>query len=212
MNSREEIELSEYQFTLCKLFSEESAKTQQRIEFGEISTGQRSIAEVTRDNLIGKMAEAAICSMLWSDFGLRIPVNYDVYPRGEYDDEDIRINGWSIDVKATRSGRFLLLEDHKIRFRLAEQKLPDVIAVCRVPWDRVSDVPAGRSVELVGCVSISRLLNPKTKCVSRLSSGQFIPNTLCRLQSSSYCMDFAYLTDMRRSIELMLSHKRRNTT
>ena len=83
------IELTDYQIKLCRLFAEESAKTQQKIEFGNKSTTPRALEEIAHDTYIGKVAEAAIVTLAWREFGYKIPVNYEIYPRGQYDDEDI---------------------------------------------------------------------------------------------------------------------------
>ena len=61
--------LSDYQMQICKLFSVWSAKTQQQIEFGDPRTKPRSVNEIARDNMIGKMAEAAVCNMSAQEWG-----------------------------------------------------------------------------------------------------------------------------------------------
>ena len=63
---------------MCVQFSNESAKSQQDIEFGQRNTAPRSIKEIARDNLIGKMAEVAVVKMLREDYQLHLPINYEI--------------------------------------------------------------------------------------------------------------------------------------
>ena len=51
--------LSQEDLNLCIEFSEQSALTQQDIEFGQNDIKARDVKEIARDNLIGKIAEVA---------------------------------------------------------------------------------------------------------------------------------------------------------
>ena len=198
------VELTDYEFTLCGLFSHESAKTQQKIEFGQKTTVPRSVREIERDNMIGKMAEVAVAKTLHKDFGLHLPVNYEVYPRGECDDNDIVINNWSLDIKSTRRGRFLMLEYAKVNYRLESGTMPDVVVACKTPWNEREDRPEGKRVDVIGCISTKRLVNPKSADVYRLRAGECIPGTMCRLQAGNYAVRFDKLSDFHDSVEWML--------
>lgn len=118
----------------CIEFSKKSAETQQAIEFGQKDTKPRPKEEIARDNLIGKMAEVAVLRMLREKYGIHYPVNYEIYPRGEWDDCDVKIGGWSIDIKSTRSGKWLLFETSKLQMR-QNQKINnlDALIMCRTP-------------------------------------------------------------------------------
>lgn len=201
------IQLSDYEYTLCELFSKESAKTQQPIEFGQKETLERSIEEIARDNMIGKMAEVAVSKVLRVDFGKKFPVNYDVYQRGECDDYDIVINQWKLDIKSTRKGHWLLFETKKARFRAETGTLPDVIVMCRTPWDLAANRPASKSVEIVGCVSMERLVNS----ANVIRKGECIPGTRCQLQADNYAVEFERLSDFNSAAEYMFSHQRSKT-
>ena len=98
------VNLTSDEMEKCISFSKKSAESQQPIEFGQHDTLPRDTAEIARDNLIGKMAELAVSRKLRELFGLHIPIDYEIYPRGEWDDCDISINGWNIDIKSTRIG------------------------------------------------------------------------------------------------------------
>ena len=175
----------------CIDFSIKSAKSQQAVEFGQYDTIPRRIAEIARDNLIGKMAEAAVSQMLREDFGVHYAVNYEIYPKGEWDDFDMQINGWNVDIKSTRSGQWLLFDVDKLRMRQNQEhnNLPDMIFMCRTPWDRIADKPVG-TVDLIGAVSLGFLLSD-SQDVKRLKKGDYIPNTNTKLQAENYGVHFS---------------------
>ena len=175
----------------CIDFSIKSAKSQQAIEFGQYDTIPRRTAEIARDNLIGKMAEAAVSQMLREDFGVHYAVNYEIYPKGEWDDFDMQINGWNVDIKSTRSGQWLLFDVDKLRMRQNQKynNLPDMIFMCRTPWDRIADKPVG-TVDLIGAVSLGFLLSDSPD-VKRLKKGDYIPNTNTKLQAENYGVHFS---------------------
>lgn len=184
------IVLSAYDMARCIAFSKKSAESQQAIEFGQSDTVPRKTAEIARDNLIGKMAEVAVTRMLREDFNLHFTVNFDIYPRGEWDDFDVQINGWNVDIKSTRTGKWLLFEVDKLRMRKNQKNnnLPDAIFMCRTPWNRETDEPIG-NVELIGAVSLGYLLS-NNPTVKRLNKGDFIPNTRTSLQADNYGIHF----------------------
>lgn len=196
------ITLTESEYRRCFDFSQESARSQQAIEFGQRDTKPRSEREIARDNLIGKMAEVAVVKMLRERFHLHLPINYEVYPRGEWDDSDIKVFGWDVDIKSTRIGHFLLMEESKLRFRYLEKKLPNAIFMCRTPWDRKNDKPQGLDVELIGCISLNSMLCQK-KGTFIIHKGAFIPGTGTRLQATNYAVEFDDLSDIYESVQYM---------
>lgn len=182
--------LTEYELDRCIAFSKASAPTQQAKEFGQNETKPRSKTEVARDNLIGKMAEMAFSRMLREDFGVHLPINFDIYPRGECDDQDFQINGWKIDVKSTTKGHWMLFEADKLRMRSEQSlnNLPDVILMCQTPWHEDTDEPEG-SVAIIGTISLTRLLSVDPK-VLRLGKNEYIPGTRTRLLAENYGVHF----------------------
>ncbi len=95
------IRLTDEELAKCIEFSAASAPNQQAIEFGQRTTKARSAREIARDNLIGKIAEAAFSKMMYENYGLEVPLDYNYYPRGKWDNMDAEINGWRIDIKGT---------------------------------------------------------------------------------------------------------------
>lgn len=187
-----DITLSREDIERCVEFSNRCAVNQQRIEFGQSDTQKRSLSETGRDNLIGKIAEIAFAKMMWQRYGITVSLDFDLYPRGEWDKDDTTINGWSIDVKGTREGgQWLLVEWNKLAFRRDEKKLPHLFVMASVGWDRQKDCPAG-TVDLKGFVPLNQL-RPGVKNTLVLRKGDFIPQTRTRLQADNYAIHFSNL-------------------
>lgn len=186
------ITLNEQEFAKCVEFAKKCALNQQQIEFGQSDTKPRDTAEISRDNLIGKMAEVAFAKMLHEHCGIEIELDFNYYPRGKWDDQDAEINGWRIDVKATRKGgRWMLIEWSKLDFRQKQDKLSHLYVMASVDWDRGHDLPH-RDVELVGCASIQKL-KPNISSTKILRKGTCIPGTGTPLQADNYGIPFTAL-------------------
>lgn len=186
------ITLNEQEFAKCVEFAKECALNQQQIEFGQADTKPRNTAEISRDNLIGKMAEVAFAKMVRERCGIEIELDFNYYPRGKWDDQDAEINGWRIDVKATRKGgRWMLIEWSKLDFRQKQDKLSHLYVMASVDWDRDHDLPY-RDVELVGCASIQKL-KPNISFTEILRKGTCIPGTKTPLQADNYGIPFTAL-------------------
>ena len=188
------VKLTDYEYTLCVLFSEQSARSQKQIEFGNKETAKRSIFEIKEDTLCGKMGEVAVVKLLHERYGLHIPVNYEVYPIEEGDDEDITLNGVTIDVKTSKYGKYLLLEQNKVDLRMRQGLLPDMLIMCK------ADI-ADRAVDIVGCISTRRLVDPENAKVKRLEAGRYIPETRVPLQADNYCVAFSDLYEVTKAFD-----------
>ena len=82
-----DIRLTPEELDQCIDFARRSAPTQQKIEFGSHDTKPRDPKEVARDNLIGKIAEVAFSKMMKANYGLDIPLDFEIYPRGKWDQQ-----------------------------------------------------------------------------------------------------------------------------
>lgn len=190
----------------CIEFSQKSAETQQDIEFGQKDTKPRPTKEIARDNLIGKMAEVAVLRMLREKYGIHYPVNYEIYPRGEWDDCDVKIGGWSIDIKSTRIGKWLLFETNKLKMRQSQKNNNlDALIMCKTPWNMDKDEPIG-TVELIGLISMRKLLSSDPK-VKHLKKGDFIPNTKSKLQAENLAVAF---DDLEHNWDMMIDYMTKN--
>lgn len=189
--NRKIITLTPDELQKCKEFSIKSAKSQQAIEFGQSDTKARSISEIARDNLIGKMAEVAFACMLKEDFDIDIPLDFNVYARGKWDDNDLIINGWNIDIKSTRIGHWLLIEWSKLNFRQKQGELPHAFFMCKTAWDMDKDEPLG-TVDLVGSISLNKL-KAGAPHVHTIRKGELLPGTRTHLQADNFGVRFKNL-------------------
>lgn len=184
-----DIRLTEEELARCIEFSRTSAPNQQAIEFGQHTTKARSSREIARDNLIGKIAEVAFSKMMKENYGIDVVLDFNYYPRGQWDNQDAVINGWRIDIKGTRKGgHWMLIEWNKLNFRQHHNNLSHVYLMFTVDWDRNKDLPTGR-VSYEGAVSLEKLRHGcPTTCILR--KGDFIPGTNTRLQADNYGIHF----------------------
>ena len=186
------IPLSDEEMQRCRQFSKTSAASQQAIEFGQHTTKARSVREIARDNLIGKIAEVAFSKMMKENYGIDVPLDFNYYPRGQWDSQDAEINGWRIDIKATREGgRWMLIEWNKLDFRQRDNNLSHVFLMFTVGWDRQKDQPTGKA-SYQGAVSLQKL-NSTCPTTVVLRKGDMLPGTSTVLQADNYGIRFADL-------------------
>lgn len=185
----------------CREFSEKSAKSQQRVEFGQHTTKERPIEEIARDNMIGKIAEVAFQKILRENYGIDVGLDWKIYDRGIWDVDDVEYNGWRIDVKATRQGgRWMLIEWSKLDFRQKGNNLSHIYAMFTVGWNRSTNQPDGTAC-FKGVVSLKKL-NNTTETTKVLHKGRYLPGVQSKvpLQADNYgilfedlCTDFDVL-------------------
>lgn len=179
------ITLTSEELEKCREFSKRSASSQQAIEFGQRTTKARSVKEIARDNLIGKIAEVAFSKMMKENYGIDVPLDFNYYPRGQWDDQDAEINGWRIDVKGTRKGgRWMLIEWNKLNFRQRDNNLSHLYVMFTVDWNRQTDLPTGL-VSYQRAVSLSKLRDDCPTTVI-LKKGTKLPGTNTYLQADNY--------------------------
>lgn len=207
MIDAKDIVLSDAEINRCIDFSTQSAATQQAVEFGQHTTKERSTKEISRDTLIGKIAETAFSKLLKENYGIDVPLDFNCYPRGRWDDQDAVINGWRIDVKGTRQGgHWLLIEWNKLNFRQKDDNLSHVFVMFSVGWDRSSDTPTGH-VRYEGAVSLERL-NNTTSTTKTLRKGDVLPGTRMALQADNYAVHF---NDLHKDLDEFTKYLSENT-
>ncbi len=209
-------ELTDEELRPCIEFANASAPTQQDVEFGQHDQPARNISEIARDNLIGKIAEVAFKRIVEQRYPAvgEIPLDFQVYQRGEYDDQDATINGCNIDIKATREGgEWFLIEWNKLDFRARENKLPDYFAFFTVGWDRNRDVPTGTAT-LEGIIPIEWLSKEHVDGEERikvLRSGESIPGKSVTLQADNYGINKTHISRrLKHYVDLMMRGQRYN--
>lgn len=196
------IKLPKSEIERCKEFSEKCATNQQEIEFGQKDTAPRKNKEISRDNLIGKLAEVAFAKMMEENYNLHIDLDFNYYPRGEWDNQDAVINGWRIDVKGTRQGgKWMLIEWSKLKFRKSQKLLSHFYVMSTVGWNRGKDTPTG-TVELVGYATLGQLKADYEDTLV-IRKGEKIPGTDTRLQADNFARNFKVL---RKDWDLMVKY------
>lgn len=201
------IVLTDDELAKCREFADKSAPNQQSVEFGQHSTQARSGKEIARDNLIGKIAETAFSKMMKENYDIDVPLDFNYYPRGQWDEQDAVLNGWRIDVKGTRQGgRWLLIEWNKLKFRQIDDNLSHVFVMFSVGWDRNTDTPTGTAC-YEGAVSLDRL-NVHTPTTRVLRKGDFLPGTRMMLQADNYGIRFH---DLNSDLDTFVKYLTENT-
>lgn len=201
------MKLSPEELEKCREFSMRSASSQQAIEFGQHTTKARSVEEIARDNLIGKIAEVAFSKMLKENYQIDVPLDFNYYPRGKWDDQDAKINGWRIDVKGTRQGgKWMLIEWNKLDFRQQDNNLSHLYFMFTVDWNRYTDQPTGY-VSYEGAVSL-RKLNDACTTTRVLRKGAFLPGKNIRLQADNYGILF---DDLYKDLDRLVDYMTKNT-
>lgn len=99
----------------CRDFAEESAKTQRENRSG--GTLIRQLGEIQENTHRGKVAEVVAKKFFEQEPLLlqRIEIDFNIYPRGKWDETDFEINGKKISVKSAKwFSKWLLLESKDI--------------------------------------------------------------------------------------------------
>lgn len=85
--------LDEQKFNQCVDFAKKCIQNQQQIELGQADTKPRDEAEISRNNLIGKMTEAVFAKMFHNRYRIEVELDFNYYLIGEWDNQDAEING-----------------------------------------------------------------------------------------------------------------------
>jgi len=110
-----DIQLPPEEVQRCRMFAQESAKTQREHRSG--GTKERSYGEIFGDTFRGKIGECASKRFLEQN-PLNVPgieLDFDIYPRGEWDDYDFTIYDKKFSIKSVKHfSSWLLLESKDI--------------------------------------------------------------------------------------------------
>ena len=110
-----EFNLTEDEYNICKEFAEKSALTQREYRSG--GSQIRNTNLISSDTFRGKVGEVIVKKFLE-----QIPLNitgisldFEIYPRGKWDSQDIIINDKTISIKSVKwFSKWLLLESKDI--------------------------------------------------------------------------------------------------
>jgi hypothetical protein len=177
-----EFNLNDEEFSKCKIFADESARTQRENRSG--GTYVRSIDQISQDTMRGKVAEVAIKNFLEKNplNVNNLELDFGVYGRGTWDDADIIINNNKISIKSAKwFSKWLLLETKDID----RGDIYDYYILVLVNRDLKSGI-------IKGFASKEEILNDIN--TYKLSKGDFIPGTGVPLDASNHArkMDFLH--------------------
>lgn len=194
----------------CADFAREAARTQSASEFGQKDGRVRNIDEIAQDTFVGKLGETAV-QKFFERRGIKVGLNFKVYPRNVWDKNDFEYKGWMFDVKCRKhAGDFFVISLGKLQFRADSGDLPHFFVITQLINDasiRDLDPPPTRiQVELAGYVD-SMIL--RDGCGRRiLEKGECIPGTSVEVSSRSFCIPFSDLnTDWEELLSVRLSEK-----
>jgi len=168
------IDLTAEEQKQCRDFAEESAKTQREYRSG--GSQVRKIYLIISDTRRGKVAEVASKKFLeQSPLNIEaIELDFNIYPRGIWDDQDFIFNGKKVAIKSAKwFSRWLLLESKDIN----RGDLYDYYILVTVDKDFTEGT-------LMGWASKDEILNdPKTL---KLKRGKPIPRTETPLDADNH--------------------------
>ncbi|MCD4771457.1 hypothetical protein K8R30_03510 [archaeon] len=168
------IYLDQDEYSKCKDFSEQSAKTQRETRSG--GSDFRTVYLIEQDTMRGKVAEVLVKKFLEQGalgFG-DISLDFEIYPRGKWDDQDIILNNKNISIKSAKwFSNWLLLESKDI----VRGDVYDYYIFVTVDKDNMAGNIRGfvRRIEILEC--------PKTY---KIKKGNFIPNTRTVLDADNH--------------------------
>lgn len=196
------VALTEYDIARCKLFAREAVRshTHQAIEFGNQATPARNPERMYEDIFTGKLAEMAVVHHLYQAHGIKVATNFEQIPSGDCDNEDLTVNGWKLDIKCTRRGRWLLFERGKADFRRRSNTAPDLVIMCRVQTEN--------AVDIVGGMAYKHLIHPDGERVRYIRKGEALPGTATALKADNYAVPFERLGNPARILDFAAKHRK----
>ena len=176
-----EIAVTKEEYDRCYEFAVKSAKTQREYRSG--GSQYRSVERIQSDTLRGKIAEIVVKKFFESaslNSG-EIKLDFNIYPRGKWDEQDFIINNNKISVKSAKwFSKWLLLELKDIK----RGELSDYYIFVTITRDF-------RAGNIIGFASKEEILNdPKT---IKLKKGENIPGTNTCLDADNYARHSRYL-------------------
>lgn len=168
------IELNDEEYLKCRNFANESAKSQREYRSG--GSQFRVLKTIEYDTLRGKVGEYVVKKFLEQEpFNIdEIELDFNIYPRGEWDNQDFVIGNRRISIKSVKSfSNWLLLETKDI----LREDLYDYYILVAVAKDYKSGV-------IKGFATKNDILNDSKTC--KLKRGENIPGTGTPLDANNY--------------------------
>lgn len=168
------IGLTENEFHQCEDFAKNSAKTQREYRSG--GTQVRGTSLIEQDTLRGKTAEVIAKKFLGQEplNVVGIELDFGVYPRGIWDQQDFSVNGFKIAVKSAKwFSRWLLIESKDI----ARGDLYDFYILVTITKDFSSGT-------IIGYATKEEILSDSK--TFKLKRGEPIPRTSTALDADNH--------------------------
>lgn len=204
------VDLDREDASRCADFAREAARTQSAGEFGQKDGRVRNIDEIAQDTFVGKLGETAV-QKFFESRGIKVGLNFKVYPRNVWDKNDFEYKGWTFDVKCRKhAGDFFVISLGKLQFRADSGDLPHFFVITRLikgsSIRNLDRLPSRIQVELEGYVDSMSL---RDGCGRRiLEKGECIPGTKVAVLSRCFCIPFSDLnTDWEELLCVRLSEK-----
>lgn len=162
--------LNEAEYNLCLEFSKNSAKTQREYRSG--GTQIRVLNQIEEDTLRGKVGEVVAVKFLGqSPLNItNIKLDFNIYPRGKWDEQDFTLSGKKIAIKSAKwFSRWLLIETKDVN----RGDIYDIYVLIVVSKDF-------KSGEVKGYATKDEILN-----ALKLKKGENIPNTNTSLDADN---------------------------
>ena len=181
----------------CWVFANQCARTMRPSEHGEASAKDRSYEQIVDDTIVGKLGEIAV-QEFFKLKGIPTQLDFDIYDRGQWDDSDINVNGWKIDIKCTKKqGHNFLIEWNKLQFGSDSGELPHYYLMTHLLDDVPRDEHQFRKiqsfrVEVIGYEDV-RNLQSTNNDILVLDRGAFIPSTNTKMIAKSFCIPFGQM-------------------
>lgn len=179
MNTSEVVEwlikITDDEFDRCKKFAGDSAESQREHRSGGTTT--RAYEQIVGDTLRGKLGEVAIKKFLEQDpLNISdISLDFKIYPRGKWDEQDLKIHGKTFSVKSSKHfSKYLLLETKD----LERGSVFDYYVLVLVDTEQ-------KTGKIVGFVSKEEMEKSTDETLD-LKKGQCIPNTPVPLDADNH--------------------------
>ena len=206
-----EIVIDGFNVSRCWEFARQVAPNQKPNKFDNKEMAARKMEKIVTDTFVGKLGELAVQKWM-AACGVQIELDWSVTPRGEWDVADISYNGWSIDVKCTKSrGHYFLIDWGKLQFRTDAGELPQFFLMTRLKNDLAGIAKDGSQncvVELAGYID-TRELNENNSKVKSVRRGEELPDTGVKEMATS---NFAVLIkDLEKDWDKLATTMKRDT-
>jgi len=160
-------------FEKCKLFAQESSKTQRGYRSG--GEKKRDLKQIQEDTLLGKIGEVIFIKFLKQFNYNNIKLDFEIYPRGKWDKYDCRLGSKTFSIKTIKLfSKWLLLEKKDVD----EKRIYDVYILIKVSIKEKFGI-------ICGYITKEELFSNDENTII-LEKGKCIPNTSTVLDASNY--------------------------